>query len=200
MRYNRCSIPRPAAGARGELTPRLLSAVVLSCLVGGCGGSAQSPNPTAQTPLGNAGTAFQVATSSFATNERVGPSSSTTEVLRATNVHFGGGLCIYPGGAFSVRRGTRTASGPYPGTFTAHGYFGVVPHHAPAWYFSESFAIRSGTSKISGTISGGGNRNGPVGCDKFGSARLRYTSNHGSGDAQITIIQRGDFSETLHNL
>lgn len=34
----------------------------------------------------------------------------------------------------------------------------------------------------------------------FGPARLRYTSDHGSGVAQITSIQGGDFREKLHGL
>lgn len=178
-----------------------LSVGAAAAIFNGCGGSAQFLNPVTPTFPGNAGTAYRVASPSIATPERASPDSSTTEVLSATNVHFvGGGLCIYPDGYFRVRSGTRTASGPYPGKFTAHGYFTIVPHHAPAWYFSESLKIKSGTSTIAVTILGGGNRNGPVGCDKFGPARLHYTSNHGSGDAQITIIQRGEFSETLHNL
>ena len=54
MQRNRYSTPQPAAGAPAELTPRLLSAVVLSCLVAGCGGATQFPNPVAQTSLGGA--------------------------------------------------------------------------------------------------------------------------------------------------
>ena len=174
-----------------------------AAMLGGCSGSPEFPNPIAQTPLVNARTVDHAASLSYAGSERVGSDSSTTEVLRAKNVSFGqekGCGPSGPGGSFNVRPGKRTASGPYPGTFTANGYFGVDPRHVQSWFFSESFAIRSGTSTITGTISGAGHRRRPFGCHTFGPARLQYMSNQGSGAALIEIIQKGKFRETLDGL
>jgi hypothetical protein len=175
-----------------------------AAMLGGCGGSPQLPNPTAQTPLVSARTLDRAASLNYVGSKRVGSNSSTTEVLSAKNVNFGGmngcGPPTNVGGSFKVKKGKRTASGPYPGTFTAQGSFGVDPHHQRSWSFSESFAIKSGTSTITGTISGGGQRGRPVGCHTFGPARLQYMSNHGSGVALIKIIQKGKFREMLDGL
>jgi hypothetical protein len=71
------------------------------------------------------------------------------------------------------------------------------------WQFTESFAIRSGSSKIVGTISGSGPKKDGPGCDGIGPVVLRYATTGGhkhKGKAEITTIQQGDFNETLLRL
>jgi hypothetical protein len=48
-----------------------------------------------------------------------------------------------------------TASGPYPGAFSATGSFSVYGHRNPPWqvWFTAKFTITSGTTKITGSIS-----------------------------------------------
>ncbi len=59
-------------------------------------------------------------------------------------------------GCFVRARGR--AVGPYPGTFFAHCVLSESSYHLhPFWNFTEHFIIRSGASKIIGTISAGGN-------------------------------------------
>lgn len=45
-----------------------------------------------------------------------------------------------------------TATGPYPGTFTAHGAYYFCEVYC-MWTFEQSFTITSGTAKISGSTS-----------------------------------------------
>jgi hypothetical protein len=95
------------------------------------------------------------------------------------------------------------AAGPYPGTFIASGHWaaGIVfigTRQVFEWDFKEKFTITSGASRVSGTIKGGSY--GLFGCTWFGPETLRYTSNYGDGNADIQIIEKGDFSETLDGL
>ncbi|MGB8967136.1 MAG: hypothetical protein WCB99_16025 [Candidatus Cybelea sp.] len=182
-----------------------LSVCVAAAMLAGCGGSTQFQNPTAQTPVGNAITPEQIASPSFAMPERMGPNSSGAEVLTGkATLHR-----CHPGGSFEFfRRFSHAhgkATGPYPGTFTASGGWGISEIISGNkidlfWGFSERFIITSGASKISGTIEGMSDENPFPGCTSFGPETLQYTSNYGDGNADIQIIEKGDFSETLDGL
>lgn len=104
-----------------------------------------------------------------------------------------------PVSAFSRARET---AGPYPGTFIATGHWAdrivvIGSRQVIEWGFKERFTITSGASRVSGTIEGGGY--GFFGCTEFGPEILQYTSNFGSGTADIEMIQKGkgNFNETL---
>ena len=105
-------------------------------------------------------------------------------------------------GAFSVTFSTSgAATGPYPGTFTAAGTWGVNQLEQAS--FDESFTITSGASTISGGMSIRPDiSNGlALTCMTFGPAVLRYTSSIANGRAKIETIQKGgDFDELLHRL
>lgn len=175
-----------------------LSVCATAAMLAGCGGSAQLPNPPAATPLAGVRTAERIALPGYAHPGAVGSDSSSAEILigNATVKCFGGP----PGhGGFIVKRGT--ATGPYPGTFAANGGWTDQDGSRP-WVFSESFTIKSGNTKISETISGSGKKNGSY-CSTFGPNVMRYATTSGrnhKGKAHITIIQQGDFSETLLGL
>jgi hypothetical protein len=176
-----------------------LSVCAAAAILAGCGGLAQLPNPTAQTSLGNTGATFRVVSPSFATPERVGPNSYGTEALA------GKAKLIKP--CHRAKHGWNTsfsahgnATGPYPGTFTASGswaeYYG---HGGPeVWSFSETFAITSGSSTISGTAGRPGFNT--LSCTVLKNLTVPYTSGSVSGNALINIIQKQDFSETLDGL
>ena len=117
---------------------------------------------------------------------------------------------LSPDGHVSHAHGN--AAGPYPGTFLASGnwkirFYAIQGGLIGFWFFYERFTITSGSSKISGTIKGRGE--GSEGshqffptCESLGPSNMQYTSNSGSGNADIEIIQKGkgDFSETLDGL
>jgi hypothetical protein len=167
-----------------KMISRALYALIVcaaAAIPAACGGSAQFPYPTAQAALGSAR----------------GSDSSSSETLKgsATVGCYGGP----PGHAgFAVKGGT--ATGPYPGTFRANGDFINKGGVDGKWYFNESFTIKSGSSRISGMISGSGKK-GIASCPTFGPHVLHYATTSGQqGKAQITIIQPSDFSETLLRL
>jgi hypothetical protein len=110
-----------------------LSICVASAMLAGCGGSAQSPNPTAQAPLVRA-------RSNSSGNEVL----DSRIVLNCVSFYFQ--ICHFH------TRHLGHATGPYPGIFTVKGRwssslrYGMSP-------ISESFTIVSGTSKITGSLS-----------------------------------------------
>lgn len=176
-------------------------------MLAGCGGSTQLPNPTAQTPVGNAITSKRVASPSFATPERMGADSSGTEVLT------GKAKLIKPcrtiRGKHGKNQGSSTsfsahgnATGPYPGTFTASGSWTISFNsvHQPFWTFAETFTITTGSSMISGTMNKIGFSYLPFSCTVVENLAVPYTSGSVSGNALINIIQKQDFSETLKRL
>ncbi len=182
-------------------------------ILAGCGGSTQLPNPVAPTSLGGAGTGFRVTSPNFATPERVGPNSSSAEKLTGmARLHACQIKYISNGNVIigeEYRRDFHAqgrAKGPYTGTFIASGHW-IFTYEYPLefWALAGDFTITSGSSKVSGTITGRGSLSPPRAkgsrCKSFGPKHnLQYTSNHGSGDAKIKIIQEGDFSETLDAL
>ena len=189
---------------KNNLTPYVLSVCAAAAMLAGCGGSPQFPNPTAQAPVSNASTSKRVASPSFATPDRIGASSSDNEVLTGkATLHR-----CHPYGLEFFRRFSHAqgkATGPYPGTFTASGQWGVSEliyngKEKFFWGFSERFIITSGASKVSGTIEGMSSENPFPSCTSFGPQALQYTSNYGDGNAHVQIIEKGDFSETLDGL
>ena len=184
--------------------PYALSVCAAAAVLAACGGSTSFPSPTAQTPLGNAITSKRVASSSFAIPERIGANSSGAEVLTGkATLHQ-----CHPYGFEFFRRFSHAhgkATGPYPGTFTASGQWGVSEliyngREKLFWGFSERFIITSGASKVSGTIEGMSSDNPFPSCTSFGPQTLQYTSNYGDGNADVQIVEQGDFSETLDGL
>jgi hypothetical protein len=102
-----------------------------------------------------------------------------------------------------------TAAGSYPGTFTASGSWDSGESNGghgqwiccPWWSFSEAFTITSGSSSISGTITGFGIDSGPpFSYDVVSNLSLPYRASTGNGNANIETIQKGDFSEVLAGL
>lgn len=97
------------------------------------------------------------------------------------------------------------ATGPYPGHFRASGHWSLWYSGTEdfPWSFDESFTIKSGKTKILGTISGSGHGGGFIRCHTLGNVLLHYatTGKHKhKGKVQITTIQQSDFSETLDGL
>ncbi len=184
--------------------PYVLSVCAAAAILAACGGATQLPNPTAQTPLGNAHTAKQVASPSFSTPERVGPNSSGTEVLT------GKAKIIKPCHAIRGKHGKiqgwstsfsahGNATGPYPGTFTASGSWSNYPTFPPQsqWLFSEGFTITSSLSTISGSSNAIGFHD-PPSCTVFKHQNVPYTSGSVTGNAKIHIRQ-GHIHEYLRS-
>ena len=74
------------------------------------------------------------------------------EVLTGSSVHgtcHGGGGDLVARGKFSA---SGTASGPYPGTFTAHGTWTVHSGYFNGFALHESFTISSGKHTFSGRM------------------------------------------------
>jgi hypothetical protein len=178
-----------------------LSVSVAAIMFAGCGGATQFPNPVAQKSLGGAGTRFRNTSPSFATPQRVGPDSSSTEVLA------GKAKLIKP--CHRAKRGWSTsfsahgnATGTYPGTFTAIGYWAAYDGRTGTgeWILNETFYITSGSSKINGTVLAPGLYGPPFSCKVVKNLTVPYTSGSLSGNALINIIQKRDFSETFDGM
>ena len=178
-----------------------LSVCAATAMLAGCGESTAFPSPNAQTPAGIAITSKRVASPSFATPERV----SDKEVLSG-NAKV---TCHYYPSQFGFGdhfHAHGKATGPYPGTFIASGTWSFVilnlgGHQLPQWAFDETFTITSGASKVSGTMSDTDNSQlEKFSCTSLGPDASQYTSNYGDGNADIQIIEKGDFSETLDGL
>jgi hypothetical protein len=174
-----------------------LNVCAAAAMLAGCGGSTPLPNPTAQTPVGNATTSKRVASPSFATPERVGPNSSG-----AVEVLTGKAKLIKPchtiRGKHGKSQGWSTnfsahgnATGPYPGTFTATGSWSGYPSiiGGPDFFlFAEAFTITSGSATISGTSGAAGfPAPAPFSCTVFKDLAVSYTSGSVTGNAKIHI-------------
>ena len=128
-----------------------LSVCATAAILAGCGGPSQLPNPDVQAPLNGRRTIDVIASASRTAREDSRLDSSRIELLTAEakghckRSHSGlFGSCDF--------KATGTATGPYPGTFTASGSYYFCEVYC-MWTFGESFAITSGITKISGTIS-----------------------------------------------
>jgi hypothetical protein len=165
-----------------KLAQYALSAVVI--ILAGCGGLAQFPNPISQT-----------------SSTLVSADSSGNEVLSGTaKVHGSCGSVID-----NKFVGSGMATGPYPGPFRTKGHWSL--YHSPTrdfpWSFAESFTIKSGKTKIVGTISASGQGGGFIHCHTLGNILLHYATTSKpkhKGKVQITSIQQGDFNEALDGL
>lgn len=137
-----------------------LSVCAATAMLAGCDGSAQSPSPSTQTSIRSPGTAKRATSPSFATPERNGSDSSGKETLTAQRVV---GDCRYnelPYCNFETR-GNRKARGPFPGYFRAGVSYNPSPP-ASGWSLGERFFIKSGSSKIEGSIYASGSGDGPL--------------------------------------
>jgi hypothetical protein len=173
-----------------------LSVCAAAAILAACGGSAQLPNPVAH---------------SLATPQRVGRSSSGSEVLYGT-ARVRSGRCRRSSGSFTHFSAHGKATGPYPGTFTAKGrwsedcFSGMQSRPNTffcGWTLDETFTIKSGTSKVFGTVKGTGGEGWFPSCTVFGPEPyyyVQYTSNHGSGTVSIQSIEQGVFDESLDGL
>lgn len=103
-----------------------LSVCAAVAMLAGCGGLAQSTNPSALAPL-----------------MRARSGSSGNEVLKARIVSH----CVFPLGCHFHTKHLGKATGPYPGTFTVKGRYGYS-----SGSMSESFTIISGSSTITGSL------------------------------------------------
>ena len=174
--------------------------ICAAAMLAGCGGSAQLPTPAAQTLTGSA--IHRTASPNDAVSEQVASNPASPEILA---------------GKAKVKCGNRktrfsahgTATGSYPGTFTASGSWDsreITGHHAQwimccEWYFTENVTITSGSSTISGSMNGFGMGPGaPFSCTAVSNLALPYRTSIGNGNADIEAIQQGDFSETLGGL
>jgi hypothetical protein len=174
--------------------PYALGVCAAAAILAACGGAAQPSLPN-----GMEQNAARVALNSVA------PPSSASEVLTATDVTVSSYCPTTEGASFSA---SGTATGPYPGTFTASGYWnsGEALEHF-FWDFRESIKIMSNTLTIHVHIKRVRGSHRPtrfISCDSFGGVghpiAMKYKSNYATGIAEIEIIQQGDLSETLDGL
>ncbi len=173
--------------------PYILSVCAGAAILAGCGGAAQSSLPN-----GMEQNATRVALHS------VTPPSSASEVLTATDVTVSSYCPASEGAGF---RASGTATGPYPGTFTASGYWNSgegLDHYF--WDFRESIKIVSNTLAIHVHIHRVRGSHRPsrfISCDTFGGVgrpiAMKYKGKY-AGIAEIEIIQQGDLNETLDGL
>jgi hypothetical protein len=190
-----------------------LTVVFVSLALAACGGTPSQFSPPA--PLQQ--NAVRSGINSTPSSVQPLISSLKGEVFTASHVKLGvasDGACpgVKPqcktggsvGNSFSARG---TAKGPYPGRFTAKGswvrVWTILICLPCYWKFTESFTITSGSTTISGTISGKGNLPGPpMSHDAFGPAYknwgLAYAAGSASGLATVGEIKSDYLKETLH--
>jgi hypothetical protein len=159
-------------------------------MLAGCT-SLGSPNPTAQTP-------------SFGSSLRGSAATSTLERLDAPNNKVHAKCKGFSKNSFCTYTVRGAASGPFPGTFVAKGEYtisGKPPERQPncdcSWNFEENFTINSQKSKISGSISVGGDGKFQI------PGTFHYTTKNGySGRVKVRSIGRddSDFRETFYGM
>lgn len=157
----------------------LLSAVAVSFLFAGCGGSPQLPNPTALALVGNAITLKRVASPSHVVPERVDSDTSSTERLTGT-------AKLSPCNFRTRFRAKGVATGPNLGTFTATGRWGS-DFPTQVWFFRESFIITSGSQTIHGHIDASGSGPAPFSCTVVKNDIFPYSTPMVSGNAKINV-------------
>jgi hypothetical protein len=174
-----------------------LSVCAAAAMLAGCGGG--STSPSYQPPGMSQSSLAQSASSS----QRVGPNSSGTEVLSGT-AKVRSGRCRKSSGSYTHFSAHGKATGPYPGTFIASGRWEEsCLSRFCGWSFNEKFTIKSGVSKVLGTIKGTGGEGWFPTCTSFGPEPyyyVQYESNYGSGTVSIESIQKGVFDESLNGL
>jgi hypothetical protein len=162
-------------------------------LVGCAGGSQLAPNSLSNLPLGRSVDRAASGTP-FAKTLR---SSPNEEVLTATNVVVTGASgCRTPYHVNATFTASGTATGRYPGTFSASGSWYRYFDDFVAWGFQESFTITSGKNTIQGTASTRGSfgpPTPPLRCFRFGPAgqnvHLTFSDSIGSGPMSTSRIQ-----------
>ncbi len=190
---------------RGVVGTWAIVAVLSGCSSGS--GAAQLPIPTAPTQFGNPGAAFSAGSpdGNAAAQVASNPAANAEILSGKAKVKCKGGT------TFRVRG---TAAGPYRGTFIATGSWGSYfemqqcgPHENciigspfPVWSFEEDFTITSGSTEISGRITGSGIGDGPFSRTVVSNVKLPYSSSIAKGNANIESIAHGDFQETLVGL
>jgi hypothetical protein len=176
--------------------PYAVGVCAAAAILAGCG-SAQSSNPSAQSFNPSAQTAGRDSSSA---ENLIG--TANLGACHSHYVHHGHGQVI-TGEAFRVDfHAHGQATGPSAGTFVASGSWRYTLQFVGSgdvefWNLAEKFTIKSGASKIVGTIqgdgAGGSTTPGLPTCTSFGPETLPYDS----GSASINIIQEGKFNETL---
>lgn len=101
--------------------------------------------------------------------------------------------CNASGGTFEV---SGKAGGPFPGTFTAHGRM------SEALIFHEKFAIRSGSSTITGSAESQASATPTGGCSNSGVLSfdfpiLHYRGHDGAGTG-YAVLQGTKFLQAFH--
>lgn len=192
------SLPRGVPWARGKahmrrwsLSHYAISCCVTAALLAGCGGSFK--------PIGTPGTAQgNIGGGAPQWPAAARPAVHRNELLDARHVKIHGHCRFSPEARVSKFRTRGTASGPYPGTFSANGSY--TQHSSGGWSFEEFFTIHVGSSEISGSIGQGGSGEGPFSCKSFGGAVFTYTTQSRSGKVKIVEIDRSGFREILKGL
>jgi hypothetical protein len=162
-------------------------------LVGCAGGSQLAPSSSPNLPLGRS----VDRAASGAPFARALPASLSGEVLTATNVAVTRARrCHAPYRVNATFTASGTATGPYPGTFSASGSWDRFFDDFVTWGFQESFTITSGSNTIQGTAATSGSFGPPtpvLRCFRFGPAGqkfdVRYSSPTGSGAMSTARIQ-----------
>jgi hypothetical protein len=153
----------------------------------GCGGSSQAANPATQMLEGSA-----MLSRSSSTEVLTGTAKLVYKCRKMRGMH---GKHLGWSTGFSAHG---TATGPYPGTFTANGswafYFGRFHGSGD---LVESFSITSGSSTISGSVKYVDFYSPPFTCAQVQNLTVPYTIGSQYGSALIDVIEKGDFSETL---
>jgi hypothetical protein len=165
-----------------------LSICVAATMLVSCGGSGQLPNSITWPSLA------------------IRPRGEARETLRgrATLIK----PCLPILGKHGKRIGWETgftahgnSTGPYPGTFTVSGnwssFYALRSFTLGYWLFSETFAINSGSSTISGTSNGIGHY-ALTSCTTLKNLTVRYAIGSMGRNAVIRIISQHDFKESLH--
>lgn len=120
------------------------------------------------------------------TGETVNGSGPTTS-------GYGYGSCtnrLLVQGGVSFTKVSGTASGPYPGTFSASGSFSVFGHRNPPWQvsFHAKFTITSGKTTITGSISH----------EYIGTWSLLIGCTSSGGDANYTTILPATYTALIN--
>jgi hypothetical protein len=179
----------------------------VAAVLSACSGAGQPPVSTVQTPLLASGTAARATSPSGVATAQV-PSNPAVSAEILT-----GKAKVKCKGATTFRvRGT--AAGPYSGTFIATGSWAsqsgvvqpcgrhencIIIFPVQTWDFKEDFTITSGSSAITGHITGSG-LGDPFSCTAVSNLVLSYSTLTASGKANVKSITQGDFRETLFGL